>query len=139
MFVADVAVIQPGVQGPPAGSAVHRLAAVTVRLDLGEQHRRAAGVAAGHAGLLVADLLHELLIDGDERLAVHLVVEVSQVGRAVAAADQAVEREADRVGDPQPAADEDEGHQAVGQAIPQAEVDSLSEESVIPPPIQGTQ
>lgn len=122
VFVADVAAGQPGVQGPPVGPAVHRLAAVTVGLSLGEQHRRAAGVAAGHAGLLVADLLHEMLIDGDERLAVHLVVEVAEVGRSVAVADQAVEREADRVCDPQPAADEDEGHQAVGRVVPQGEV-----------------
>jgi hypothetical protein len=121
VLVADVAAGQPGVERPPVCPGVHRLASVAVRLGLGKQYGRGR-VLALRACLLAADVLCELLIDGHECLAVHLVVEVAQIGCPAAVAGQAVERQPGRVAYPQPAADEDESHQAVGRVVPQAEV-----------------
>jgi hypothetical protein len=63
-----------------------------------------------------------LLIDRDQRFAVHLVVVVAQVGGAVGIERDAVERELERVGDAQAAADQDECDQAVGRVVPSVEV-----------------
>jgi hypothetical protein len=53
---------------------------------LGEQYWRAAGPALCQRALLPGDFLFQLLVDGDERLAFHLVVPVTQVGGAVGVA-----------------------------------------------------
>ena len=68
-----------------------------------------------------ADEAGYFLVDGDQRLAFHLPVVVPQVGGAVAVVCQAAGRQPGRVGDPQPAADEDEGDQLVGRVVPAAE------------------
>ena len=71
---------------------------------------RRASVASDRL-LLPGDLLVEFLVDGDQRLAFHLVVEVAQVGGAVGVADDAVAGEPPASPDPQAAADQDQGDQ----------------------------
>jgi hypothetical protein len=67
--------------------------------------------------LLVGDLLAELVVDGHQGLALHLVVEVLQVGGAVGVEDDAVTGQLEGVGDPQSAADQDDGDEPVGGVV----------------------
>jgi hypothetical protein len=61
--------------------------------------------------LLLCDLLVEFLVDGDERFALHLVVEVAQVGCPVGVTDDALQPDLGGVSDPEPAAQQDQGEQ----------------------------
>ena len=64
----------------------------------------------------------EFFVDGHQRLAFHLVVVVVQVGGAVGVEGDAVIAGPDRIGDPQAAADQDEGDELVGGVVPPVEV-----------------
>ena len=93
VFVADVAAAQPVPQLAAVGVRGQGFAAVGVHLRGGEQPGAAVGPPAQDPLLLFSDGLLEFLVDGDQRLAFHLAVDVAQVGRAVAVADDAVERD----------------------------------------------
>src|SRR3954463_11338839 len=69
--VSDVAMVEPAVEGEPVGRTADRGAAVWVLRGPREQHRSGAD-----PGLLFADQGTDLLVDGDQRFAFHLVVEV---------------------------------------------------------------
>ena len=77
--VADIAAGQPAVEREPVGRCGDRGPAVGVLRRPREQHRRRRPTRR----LLLDDQGVELLVDRDQRLAFHLVVEVAQVGRAV--------------------------------------------------------
>jgi hypothetical protein len=64
VLIADVAAVQPPVQGPAVGVAGDGQLAVEVRAGPREQHRDAARPALQHPLLLLADLEAELLVDG---------------------------------------------------------------------------
>ncbi|MET8053317.1 hypothetical protein ABZU75_37585 [Streptosporangium sp. NPDC005286] len=64
----------------------------------------------------------EFLIDRHERLALHLVVEVAQVGCRVAVEDDAVARQFHGIGDAQPAAHQNDGDQPELRMVPLVEV-----------------
>ena len=114
VLVADVAAFQPAVQRPAVGvwSPTGRRPS-GLPLSLREQPRSSLGPSGSQALAVFADGAFQLLIDRDERLAFHLVVVIAQVGSAVGVADDAVAGQAERVGDAQPAAHQDEGDQLV--------------------------
>jgi len=120
--VADLAALEPGVQDLPVGAAAHRLAAVDVLQLAREQHRDAVRPAFQHVALLITEMLLEFFVDGDQRFAFHLVVEVAQVGCAVGVVDDAVERQPGGVVDPQAAAHQDQCDEPVGRVGPPVEV-----------------
>jgi len=62
----------------------------------------------GEACLLGGDQGAQLLVDGHEDLAVHLVIDVPQMGRALGVGDEAVVGQPGRVADPKAASDQDE-------------------------------
>ncbi len=115
LFVADVAAGQPPVEGVAIGGSGEGGLPVGVLGRPGEEYGGAAGPAGEDALLLLADECLELVVDGHEGLAFHLVVVVAQVGGAVVVGDDAVAGQAHRVGDPQAAADEDDRGQPVGR------------------------
>src|SRR6266568_3395972 len=85
----------------------YRQLAVAVRERLGGPRQPIAVLLRGdHGG--------DFLVDGHERLAFHLGVAVPQVGGAVGVGDDAVGWQGDGAGDPQPAADEDDGDEPAG-------------------------
>jgi hypothetical protein len=88
----------------------------------GEQHRGPGRPAFPVVLLLGADHGLDLAVDRDERLAFHLGVVVAQVGGAVGVGDDAVPGQPGGAGDPQPAADQDDGDQPVGGAGPAVQV-----------------
>jgi hypothetical protein len=89
----------------------------------GEQVRAAAaGPGGGDVLLPGGDPGLGFLIERDQRLAFHLVVEVAQVGGAVGVAGQAVPGQGERVAEPQPAPDQDDGDQARRRVIPPVQV-----------------
>jgi len=75
-----------------------------------------------HPPLLGEDVDFEFLVDRDRGLAPHLGVEVPQIGRALAVMEQTVEGQGAGTGEPQAAADEDQGHQPAGRVRPSIEV-----------------
>jgi hypothetical protein len=113
MLVADVAPFQPATQRPAVVLVPHRMVPIRIAGGSREQHGRALGPAALQTLALLADGLLKLLIDRDKRLPVHLVVEIAQIRGSVGVADHAVARQTQRVADPQPAAHQDDGDQAV--------------------------
>ena len=98
------------------------MAAVDVLAGAREQDRVAAGPAVETALALVADGVDEFGVDRHQRVAVHLVVEVAQVGGAVGVGGDAVAAQPQRVGDPQSAAHQDDGDQPVGRVVEPVEV-----------------
>jgi hypothetical protein len=108
--VANLAAGQPAIEREPVGRRGSRGPAVGVLGRAREQHR---GVP--DAALLFSDQSVKLLVDRDQRLTLHLVVEIAQVGGAVGVEDHAVPRHAQRVGDPQPGPDQDQRDQPVGR------------------------
>ena len=115
--VTDIAAGQPAIEREPVGRRGGRGPAVGVLRRPWEQHRRVPDAA-----LLFDDQGVELFVDRDQRLAFHLVVEIAQVGGAVGVEDDAVPRHAQRVGDPQPGPDQDQGDQPVGRVGEPGEV-----------------
>src|SRR6266487_888294 len=120
VLVADVAAFHPSTQPVAVGAVADRFVAVWVRGGSGEQDRR-LWPAVQDTALLLADELFELLIDGDEGFSFHLVVEVPQVGRAVAVVGDAVMPQTPRIAETQSAAHQDDGDQAPGRVVPQME------------------
>src|SRR5712691_1093093 len=107
MLIADIAALQPAVERWPVGAAGDRDLAVRVLLRPGKQHGPGR-VAVQDPLLLAADQLQQLVIDGDESLAFHLVVEVAKIGGSAVVGDRAAERQPEGVGDAQAAADQDD-------------------------------
>ena len=89
VLVADIAAGQPAVEREPVGDEAGRGPAVGVLRRPREQHR----LPSRDAVLLFDDQGVELLVDRDQRLAFHLVVEIAQVGGAVGVEDDAVARQ----------------------------------------------
>ncbi len=118
VLVLDVAAFQPPVERQPVSRAAGRRLPVKVLGRPGKQARWPGGPALQDPVLLLADQGMQILVDGDERLAFHLVVEVPQIRGSVSVAGDAVPFEAEGVGDPQPAVDQDQGHQPVGGVAP---------------------
>src|SRR6185503_17468354 len=75
--------------------------------------------------LLGGDLAFDLLVDGDQGLALHLPVEIAQVGGAVRVSDDAGEGQVAGVADPQPAAHQDQGERTPVGGVPAVEVGAL--------------
>src|SRR5215475_5646372 len=88
----------------------------------GEQVGAARWPALQDPALLGADVGLDLLVDRDGGLAAHLGVDVTQIRRALAVVEQAVEGQRAGARDPQPAADEDQGYQPAGWIWPSVEV-----------------
>jgi len=120
-FVAGVTARQPLGLGAPIGGGVERLVAVQVGAGTGEEDRAAVWPLACEPLLLVADVLVEFLVDGHQRLTLHLVVEIPQVGSAVGIADDGVERQVEGVEEPKAAAHEDDGDQPSCRIVPAVE------------------
>ena len=84
------------------------------------------GVPAGQrsrgAVAVFGDQLAQLLVDRHQRVAFHLVVDVAQIRRALGVGDDAVAAQPQRVGDPQPAAHQDDRDQPVGRVGESGEV-----------------
>ncbi len=97
VLVADVAVGEPTVEHRAVAVVGQGALAVGVARDRWEQVWVGLRPAVRDALLLGADVGFEFLIDRDGRLAAHLVVEVAQVGGALAVVDEAVEREGARI------------------------------------------
>lgn len=114
VFVADIAASQPSIERSPVGGAAHRGPPVGVLRRPRKQDSHGRAQVASDTCLLLDDDLVQFLIDGDQRLTFHLVVEVAQVGSAFRVGDDAVVRQTQRIGDPKSAADQDEGDQPVG-------------------------
>ena len=97
-------------------------------LDRVSSCRRAAASRSGRAPLLLsADQRDQFVVEGDERLAFHLVVAVTQVRSAAVVGDDAVEWQLERVGHAQAAADQDDGDQPVGGFVLAGEVGLLAD------------
>ena len=116
--VADVAAGQPAVEREPVG-----------RGGWSGPGRRGSSSDAGTAparprrrSCCSTIRAWSSFVDRDQRLAFHLVVEIAQVGGAVGVEDHAVARQAQRVGDPQPGPDQDQGDQPVGRVGEPGEV-----------------
>jgi hypothetical protein len=99
VFVADVAGIEPALQGHPIGRGADRVVPVDVLGGAGEQDPCTARPVIGVAAPLMADGVGEFGVDGDQGVAVHLVVEVAQIGGAVGVGGDAVAAQPQRVGD----------------------------------------
>jgi len=121
MLVADVAAFQPAVERQPVGGAADRFLPVRILGRAGEQHDPGR-VAAQDALLLAADQFQQLVIEGHEGLAFHLVVAVAQVRGPGVVGDGAVEGQLQGIGDAQSAADQDERDQPVGGVLLPVEV-----------------
>ena len=115
VLVADVAVLQPPVEGVAVGVSCDRSMPVGVLGRPGEEHRGAVRPAGEGVLLLFGDERLEFIVDRHEGLAFHLVVVVAQVGGFVGSGGDAVAGQAHRVGDPQSAADEDDRGEPVGE------------------------
>jgi hypothetical protein len=83
--VTDIAAGQPAIEREPVGRGGGRRPAVGVLRGPREQHR-----CVPDAVLLLDDQGVELFVDRDQCLALHLVVEIAQVGGAVDVEDHAV-------------------------------------------------
>ncbi len=125
VLVADVAGIQPPVELVPVGASWPGPLPADVGVQRREQVRAAIWPARQHLLLLGADGGFQLVVDGDGGFPFHLGVDVAQVGGALAVADQAVERQGARGGDPQPAPDLDEGEQPSFGVGPAAEAGGM--------------
>ena len=93
----------------------------------GKQDRGPLGPAVADAALLAGDSGFEFLVDGDECFPLHLVVLVEQIRSLAGIVDDAVERQAQRVPEAEPAADEDEGDQPPGRVVPPVKVGRVLE------------
>jgi hypothetical protein len=109
VLVADGAAFQPPVKRQPVSRAADRRSPVDILSRPREQPGRPAGPAFQGTLLLFGDQAVNVLVDGDEGLAFHLVVEVAQIRRCVGVGGEAAGLEPEGVGDPQAAADQDEG------------------------------
>ena len=109
MLVTDVAAFQPSVERQPVGRAAGRGLPVDVLGRPREQPGRPVGPALKDTLLLLTGEAVQVLVDRDEGFPFHLVVEVAQIGCAVGVGHDAVAVEAQSVGDPQAAVNEDEG------------------------------
>ncbi|WP_327248854.1 hypothetical protein [Streptomyces sp. NBC_01320] len=125
MLVADIAALQPEIELPAVGVRGQRSGAVGVHPGGREQPPAAAGPAFQDALLLGGDLALDLLVDGDQCLAFHLPVEITQIGGAVGVPDDAVEGQVTSVTDPQPAPHENQGQHAALGIVPAVEVGGL--------------
>jgi hypothetical protein len=122
VLVTDVAALEPAVKRLPVGAAIRGPVSLGIVFRHREQHPRARRPPGLQIETVFTDGALQFLVDRDQRFAVHLVVVVAQVGRSVAVMDDAVAWQADRVGDPQPAAHQDEGDQPVVGVVPSGEV-----------------
>jgi hypothetical protein len=84
VLVANVAGRQPAAEHLPVAGVGHPQSSRGVRVRSGEQDSGALGPAFENAVLVIADGLFELLVDRDGRFALHLGVEIPQVGGALA-------------------------------------------------------
>jgi hypothetical protein len=100
VLVADVAGSQPSVEHGAVAVVGQGVLAARAAPVPGEQVWVSVGPAGGDPVLLGADLGLERLVDGDRGLAAHLVVEVAQVGGALAVVEQAVECQGAGIGGP---------------------------------------
>jgi len=122
LFIPDVAAFEPAVQRLAVAAAPGGPVPVGVVPRHREQHRSAVRPPGVQAEAVGDDGTLELLVDRDQRFTIHLVVEVTQVGRAVGVGDDAVAGKAQGVGDPQPAAHQDQRDQPVVGVVPPREV-----------------
>ena len=125
VFVTDIAGLQPALHPGPVGVRRERLPPVNVGSGSGEQVGVPLREAVQHSALLGTDLGFEFLVDGDGGLPFHLGVVVAQVGSTLAVVEQTVEGQVGGGGDPQPAADEDQGDQTTLGIGPAVEVGGL--------------
>src|SRR6266571_9127334 len=117
VLVTDVAAFQPPVEPVPVCAGADRAGAVDVGVGPGEQDRGPVGPPFPVAFPLPGDEFLQFFVDGDEGLAFHLPVVVAEIGGAVGVADDAAGGDGGGIGDPQPAADQDQGDQPVGRVV----------------------
>ena len=103
--------------GQAVGGASDRCPAVVILRCPGEEQRRLRQRA-----LPRDDQAVQFLVDRDQGLTFHLVIEVAQVGCLVGVEDDAVVRQPQRVRHAKPAADQDHRDQPVGVVVPLVEV-----------------
>ena len=120
-FVGDSDGGQPLLEVHVEGVGADRVSPVGVGVRAWEQHV-GVGVLCASAALLVGDLGGELFVDGHDRLAAHLVVEVAQVSRCGGVVDEAVDPKAGGVADPEPGADQDLDQQSDARVADAVEV-----------------
>ncbi len=120
-----------GISGPRATISFGQISQPWLR-ELAKRWTRwrlSAGLGPQQAGygVLAIARLSEFLVDGNQCLPFHLGVDVAQVGGAAGIAADAVEREGECGGDPQPAAHQDDGEQLVGVVVPPVQVHRVFE------------
>jgi hypothetical protein len=122
VLVTDLAAGQPAAQLLAVDGGAQGLAAVRVAGGLREQAGNTARPAGKHPALLLLELAFEAFVDWHQRLTLQLVVDIAQIGGAIAGADDAVQRQPGGVTDAQATPDQQRGEQPPGRIGPALQV-----------------